>query len=89
MPCVTALVLWPVLATAPWESSGISALLCEDALLRRRAVESALMREYNRDGLSFPLRQTYSRTYFYATEVETLQTELTERSREIAELCPE
>lgn len=35
MLCVTVLVVWPTVGTAPWEKSSA---ICEDALIRRRGL---------------------------------------------------
>ena len=83
-----AVAAWASVADAPWErEEGSTALLCQDALERRKAVEEALQRPVTMaNGVEAPLSSMRSSAIF-GDEVERLESKLTRINRDIRELC--
>ena len=89
---VSVIGVWPIVGEAPWEKRPWVGPLCEDALIRRRAVEEALRREYTgRDG-SYPLRSvagsSWDVTPILVREIGRLNDELGKRNIDVFRFCP-
>lgn len=88
-----AVAAWVSVTDAPWEGKdGNTALLCQDALERRKTVEEALQRSVTLpNGVQAPLRALRGSTapagQGWAKEVERLDSDLRAIERDIEEFC--
>jgi len=87
---VVAVAVWVSVADAPWEGKdGNTAVLCQDALERRQAVEEALQRPVRPvvGGLEIPLRTLRGSETLWGKEVERLDSDLRTIDRDIQKFC--
>ena len=84
-----AVLAWVSVADAPWEGEdGNTALLCQDALERRKAVEEALQGPVtSRIGVQGPLSAYRGTEGSWGEEVERLDSELRAIERDIERFC--
>jgi hypothetical protein len=84
-----AIAAWVSVADAPWEGKGgNTALLCQDALDRRQAVEEALQRPVTSvSGAQGPLSAYRGSEGLWGEEVERLESDLRAIESDIQEFC--